>query len=363
MPPTPIRDDRVTDSNDNGPLLEVKDLGVTFRMDEGVVRAVDGISFDVRRRQIVGLIGESGCGKSVTAQAIMRIVPSPGVITAGSILFHASDDGGPPMNLTALRTGSRKVRRVRGGKICMIFQEPMTAFSPVHTIGNQMVEAIRLHRKVSSAEAEQMAVSMLDRVGIPQASERFKAYSFQLSGGMRQRAMIATALSTGPSLVIADEPTTALDVTIQAQILDLLRELRDELAMAILLITHDLGVVAETCEVVHVMYMGRIVESGPVERIFRNPLHPYTQALLQSTPRLSGPVPDRLAVIRGSVPDPFTRLAGCAFHPRCERRIDSECDRGGPPPLERRDRDQCVACHLYGETSDVPVETKGLKQP
>ncbi len=339
----------MTDAEDNAPLLEVNDLGVTFKADEGTVRAVDGVSFNVNRRQIVGLIGESGCGKSVTAQAIMRIVPSPGRITGGSILFRA--DGESPRDLAALRANGRKMRRVRGGKICMIFQEPMTAFSPVHTIGNQIVEAIRLHRKVSPAEAAQLAVSMLERVGIPQAADRFDAYSFQLSGGMRQRAMIAMALSTGPSLVIADEPTTALDVTIQAQILDLLRHLRDELAMAILLITHDLGVVAEMCEVVHVMYMGRIVESGPVQRIFRNPMHPYTQALLQSIPRLSGPVPDRLAVIQGSVPDPFARLPGCAFHPRCDRVIGGACDTGDPPPLEQRDRDQCVACHLYREPS------------
>ena len=348
MRQTLIRDDDVSDQ-DHESLLEVQDLGVSFKLDEGTVRAVDGISFAVNRSQIVGVIGESGCGKSVTAQAIMRIVPNPGSITGGRILFRGGDGDEPPVDLARLRAKGRKMRRVRGGSICMVFQEPMSAFSPVHTIGNQIVEAIRLHRKGSQADAVATAVSMLERVGIPQAAERMRAYSFQLSGGMRQRAMIAMALCTGPRLVIADEPTTALDVTIQAQILELLKQLRDEFEMAILLITHDLGVVAEMCEFVHVMYMGRIVESGPVDRIFNNPLHPYTQALLQSIPRMSGPVADRLAVIQGTVPDPFTRVKGCAFHPRCDQVIGGSCDAGDAPPLEEHRRAHCVACHLYAE--------------
>ncbi len=333
---------------DASPLLEIQDLSVSFELDEGTVRAVDGVNLSVGRNQIVGVIGESGCGKSVTAQAIMRIVPSPGRIDSGRILFRDTDNGSAPLDLAALDGDGRAIRQVRGGQICMIFQEPMTSFSPVHTIGNQIVEAIRLHRPVTKHEASDIAARMLDRAGIPQAAERLKAYPFQLSGGMRQRAMIAMALCTRPRLVIADEPTTALDVTIQAQILDLMKDLGGEFEMAILLITHDLGVVAETCQFVNVMYMGKIVESGPVDRIFAKPMHPYTQALLRSIPRLTGPVSQRLAVIEGSVPGPFARLPGCSFHPRCDQAIKGECEAGDPPRLLEHAPGHRTACHLYG---------------
>ena len=345
----------MSDRANNSALLEIQDLHVDFPMDEGTVRAVEGVSFSVRRKQIVGVIGESGCGKSVTAQAVMRIVPPPGRITRGRILFQPDPTGDRPIDLASLHPDGKEIRAVRGGQICMVFQEPMTAFSPVHTIGNQIIEAIRLHREVSKQDAADVAVKMLDRAGIPQAADRLSAYSFQLSGGMRQRAMIAMALCTRPRLVIADEPTTALDVTIQAQILELMMELRDEFEMAILLITHDLGVVAETCEYVNVMYMGRIVESGTAEQVFGNPLHPYTTALLASIPRLTGPLTDKLAVIEGSVPDPFARLPGCSFHPRCGRAIHGTCNAGGPPEPREIEPGHGAACHLYEpDTREAP---------
>ena len=352
MRPIPIRREIVADQSNNATLLDIQNLFVDFLLDEGTVQAVSGVDLKVGRRQIVGVIGESGCGKSVTAQAILRIVPRPGRITKGRILFRPDGDGSQPTDLAALNPNGKQIRQIRGGQICMIFQEPMTAFSPVHTIGSQIVEAIRLHRQVSKAEANEIAVTMLDRAGIPQARSRLSAYPFQLSGGMRQRAMIAMALCTRPRLVIADEPTTAVDVTIQAQILELMTQLRDEFETAILLITHDLGVVAETCEFVNVMYMGKIVESGPVEQIFQNPLHPYTQALLGSIPRLTGPVSEQLTVIKGVVPGPFTRLPGCSFHPRCDKAIQGTCDAGNPPALDRIEPEHRTACHLYSESED-----------
>lgn len=353
MQPIHIRDKAVPKQNpDNiGPLslLEVHDLHIDFALDEGTVHAVEGVKFTIARKQMVGLIGESGCGKSVTAQAIMRILPASGVVASGRIIFRPDDGNESAIDLTSLAPNGRDMRRVRGWQICMIFQEPMTAFSPVHTIGNQILEAIRLHRDVTKEEARTIAARMLDRAGIPQAKSRLDSYPFQLSGGMRQRAMIAMALCTQPRLVIADEPTTAVDVTIQAQILELMKELRDEFEMAILLITHDLGVVVETCEFVHVMYMGKIVESGPVGQIFENPLHPYTQALLGSIPRLTGPLSERLTVVKGSVPGPYTRVPGCVFHPRCEKAISGVCDAGVPPSLEQIEPGHQTACHLYDQ--------------
>ena len=235
---------------DRKKLLEIIDLEVRFDLDQGVVRAVDGVSFQVDNREIVGIIGESGCGKTVTAQAVMRIVPSPGRITAGKILFHSNGNRQGPTDLAELDPRGQRIRQIRGGQISMIFQEPMTSFSPVHTIGNQITEAIRLHRQLDKRAARQLAIEMLDRAGIPKAAERIDAYPFQLSGGMRQRAMIAMALCTNPKLLIADEPTTALDVTIQAQILELMRQIQAERGLSILLITHDLSVVAETADVV-----------------------------------------------------------------------------------------------------------------
>ena len=336
---------------DSDELLAVEKLRVSFALDEGTVRAVQDVSLRVRQREIVGVIGESGCGKSVTAQAIMRILPKPGRIDGGRMLFHSRRHPGELLDLAALPANSRAARQIRGAEICMIFQEPMTAFSPVHTIGSQIVEAIRLHRKMTSRAARSLAAEMLERVGIPQGRARLDAYPFQLSGGMRQRAMIAMALCTHPSLLIADEPSTALDVTIQAQILDLMKELRDAFDMAILLITHDLGVVAETCQYVYVMYLGRVVESGTVDQIFHHPHHPYTRALLGSMPRLTGPVEDRLTVIQGSVPDPYATLSGCPFHPRCTEMMPGKCDQGEAPDLTAVEADHHAACLLHTESS------------
>ena len=337
----------MTDPRSNSPLLEIEDLKVTFKLKEGFVRAVNGVSYTAHHRQVVGIVGESGCGKTVTAQAIMRILREPGEITGGRIMFRSRQNNDQPLDMATLNAQSKIARKIRGGEICMIFQEPMSAFSPVHTIGNQIIEGIRIHRHMPKHQARDIAVDMLDRVGIPNPRSYLDAYSFQLSGGLCQRAMIAMALCTQPQLLIADEPTTALDVTIQQQILRLILELRDEFGMAVLLITHDLGVVAETCEFVHVMYMGRIVESGTVNQIFHNPLHPYTKALLDSIPRLTGPISDRLTVIKGSVPDPYTQLPGCTFHPRCDAVIAGHCDAGDSPTLVEVETNHCVACHLY----------------
>ena len=324
-------------------LLDIINLEVHFDLDQGVVRAVDGVSYHVDHGEVVGIIGESGCGKTVTAQAVMHIVPSPGRIAAGKILFRTD---GNSIDLATLDPMGQQIRQIRGGQISMIFQEPMTSFSPVHTIGNQITEAIRLHRHLDKSGARKLAIEMLDRAGIPKAAVRLDAYPFQLSGGMRQRAMIAMALSTNPKLLIADEPTTALDVTIQAQILELMKELQAQFGMAILLITHNLGVVAEIAHRVAVMYLGRIVESAMVEDIFKDPLHPYTKALMGSIPRISQRM-GKLEVIRGSVPDPFTRLAGCPFHPRCNYAMPGKCDCGGPPPFFQVKPNHHAACLLY----------------
>lgn len=331
------------------PLLSVEDLAVDFTLDEGVVQAVQGISLTVAPRQIVGVIGESGCGKSVTAQAIMRILPKTASIRRGRVLLQSKEPDGPVLDLAAIDGSGRTARSIRGGEIAMIFQEPMTAFSPVHTIGNQIMETIRLHRKLTRRAARAAAAQMLDQVGVPDGGARLDSYPFQLSGGLRQRAMIAMALSTKPRLVIADEPTTALDVTIQAQILELMLRLRRDLGTAFLLITHDLGVVAETCDFVHVMYLGRIVESGTVDQIFHNPLHPYTQALLESMPRLNRPGGGALRVIQGAVPGPFTTIGGCPFHPRCDQRIEGTCNTGAAPDPMAMESDHTVSCWLHGE--------------
>ena len=326
-------------------LLEIKDLAVYFELDQGTVRAVEGVSFDVDNGEIVGVIGESGCGKTVTAQAAMQIVSPPGRIAQGVILLHDRDKG-TSVDVAKLDPRGERIRSIRGGEISMIFQEPMTSFSPVHTVGNQITEAIRLHRHMDQADAMDLAIEMLERVGIPKASLRVKSYPFELSGGMRQRAMIAMALSTRPKLLIADEPTTALDVTIQAQILELMQELQAEFGMSILLITHDLGVIAEISRRVAVMYLGRIVEAGTAEAIFEEPLHPYTKALMGSIPKISRRV-GKLEVIRGSVPDAFTRLPGCPFFPRCDFGEPGTCDVGGPPPLEEGRPGHFVACPFY----------------
>ncbi len=324
------------------PLVEVKDLRTYFFTEDGVVKAVDGVSFAIEPEQTLGVVGESGCGKSVTALSIMGLVPMPpGKIVGGQVIFHRD---GQPIELTRLNPKGREYRSIRGKEIAMIFQEPMTSLNPVFTIGYQIMEAIMLHQKVSKKEARQKAIEMLRQVGIPEPEQRVDEYPHQLSGGMRQRAMIAMALSCNPSLLIADEPTTALDVTIQAQVLDLMRDLQKRFHAAIMLITHDLGVVAEMCEEVVVMYLGKVVEHAKVRPIFHEPKHPYTQGLLKSIPSLATKK-KRLEPIKGVVPDPLHAPPGCPFHPRCPHAMDI-CRREAPP-LREVEPEHEVACWLY----------------
>ena len=335
-------------------LLEVKEVKTHFFTDEGVVKAVEGVNLSLKRGQTLCVVGESGCGKSVTARSILRIVPPPGEIVSGEILFRQRD--GRTVDLAQLNPKGREIREIRGGEISMIFQEPMSSLSPVHTIGSQIMEAILLHLPVTKQEARKRAVSMLDLVGIPRPSETLDAYSFELSGGMRQRAMIAIALACEPQLLIADEPTTALDVTTQANILDLIADLQQESGMSVLFITHDLGVVAEIADEVVVMYLGRDVESGDVDAIFHDPKHPYTRALLQSIPRYDSRDNKRLYSIKGTVPHPFDRPAGCPFHPRCDDFIAGQCNRIDPQRA-LVSRDHNARCLLYPTaTSHNPDE-------
>ena len=335
------------------PLLSVRDLHTHFPLDEGTVVAVDGASFDLYPGQTLGIVGESGCGKSVTARSILGILDKPGEIVGGEILFRSNADGDRSaasdgmIDLTSFDPDSAEMRRIRGGEISYVFQEPMTSFSPVHTIGNQLIEAITLHQPVNKREARDMAVELLRRVGIPLPDQRVDEYSFQLSGGLRQRAMIAMALSCNPRILIADEPTTALDVTTQSQILDLMTNLQNQYGMAIMLITHDLGVIAEMADYVVVMYLGRVVESAPVDDIFHNPQHPYTRALLESIPRIqSDASQDRLASITGSVPHPYARPSGCPFNPRCPSFIGEVCEANSPTLLPIGP-DHQVSCFLH----------------
>jgi len=315
------------------PLLEVNDLRTHFHTEEGTLRAVDGVSFQLARGRTLALVGESGCGKSVTAQSVLRLINPPGRIVGGSIRLHSSD-GEPPLEVLEERENSAALYALRGGRVALIFQEATAALSPVHTIGNQLLEAIRTHQKISKKAATQLALEMLERVGIKTPELCLQKYAHELSGGMRQRAVIAMALVSNPELIIADEPTTALDVTIQAQVLVLLKELQKRLNLAILLITHDLGVVAQMADDVVVMYLGRVVESGPVRAILKKPRHPYTIGLLESLPSLT-PIGKRLPSIRGSVPALSDIPAGCSFHPRCNYAAPGRCNAGDPPPLER----------------------------
>ena len=315
-----------------GPVLEIGDLRTWFHTRAGVGRAVDGLSFHLGRGETLGLVGESGCGKSVAALSVLRLVAPPGRIEGGRVRFRGRDLLGLP---------EEEMRGVRGNEIAMVFQEPMTSLNPVLTCGDQIAEALRRHRAVGRKEARERAVEMMSRVGIPAPEQRVDEYPHQLSGGMRQRVMIAMALSCAPDVLIADEPTTALDVTTQAQILDLLQRLQEEFHMAILLITHDLGVVAEVADRVAVMYAGRIVEAAETSRLFASPRHPYTRALLRSVPQLHGPL-HRLEVIRGRVPEATDFPDGCRFHPRCPLAED-RC-RGRTPPLEEVAPGHGTAC-------------------
>ncbi len=332
---------------DERTLLEVKDLKVHFFTDEGVVKAVDGVSFSIRKGETLAVVGESGSGKSVTSLAIMRLIPTPpGRIVAGEILFRGKD--GEVRDLA--RASEEEMRRIRGNDIAMIFQEPMTSLNPVYTVGDQIAEAIMLHQGKSRKEALELAAEMLELVGIPEPKKRLANYPHQMSGGMRQRVMIAMALSCRPSLLIADEPTTALDVTIQAQILDLMRKLQEEFGMSILFITHNLGVVAEMADRVVVMYAGRVVEEAEAVPLFKDPLHPYTQGLLHSVPRLdlAAEKKERLEAIPGNVPNPLYLPSGCAFHPRCKHYREGLCDRE-VPPLEATGDGRQVRCVRWRE--------------
>jgi peptide/nickel transport system ATP-binding protein len=305
---------------------------------------VDGATFDVYPGKTLGIVGESGCGKSVTAQSILRIVDAPGKIVEGEIVLTRAD--GSQVDLTRLHPDGEEIRAIRGAEIGLVFQEPMTSFSPVHTVGNQIIEAIRLHCGASEKEARQQGIEALRSVGIPKPERRIDEYAFELSGGLRQRAMIAVALSCNPRLLIADEPTTALDVTTQAQILDLLRDLQKQRAMAIMLITHNLGVIAEMADDVVVMYLGRVVEQGSVDDIFHNPKHPYTKALLSSIPSIESTPRIKLPTITGSIPHPYNRPSGCPFYPRCESYIKGTCDAQEPELIAVNAR-QKVSCFLY----------------
>jgi peptide/nickel transport system ATP-binding protein len=332
------------------PLLSVRNLHTYFAQDEGMVKAVDGVSLEMSAGATLGVVGESGCGKSVTARSILRIVDRPGRIVAGEIWFRRptanGGAGSPAVDLAKLEPNSKEMRSIRGAEIALIFQEPMSSFSPVHSVGNQIIEAILLHEAIDRRGARAKAIEMLRRVGVSSPDQRIDQLSHQLSGGLRQRAMIAMALSCSPTLLIADEPTTALDVTTQTQILELLRHLQQEDGMAIMLITHDLGVIAEMATDVAVMYLGRVVEQAPVDAIFHAPKHPYTRALLRSIPRMRARSRERLTPIAGSVPHPYDRPEGCPFHPRCPDFMPGTCDRQTPELRTVGDR-HTVSCFLY----------------
>ncbi len=330
------------------PLLSIRDLKVHFFMDEGVVKAVDGISLDVYPGQVFGIVGESGCGKSVTMKALLRIVEPPGRIVSGEMVLRRRRPDGETDTVDVAKLNPRgdEMRDIRGGQIALIPQEPMAAFSPVHTVGNQIMEAIRLHRRVGEREARAIALQQFRDVGIPAPEQRLDEYSWQLSGGLRQRAMIAMALSCNPLILIADEPTTAVDVTTQAQVLRLLRRLQEERNSAIIFITHDLGVIAQMADYVTVMYLGLVMEQGPVDRIFHNPKHPYTQALLESIPNIHTTPRADLPTISGSIPHPFNRPAGCPFYPRCTKFMPGTCNQTTPALLPVGEG-QVVSCFLY----------------
>ncbi|MCX7669975.1 MAG: ABC transporter ATP-binding protein [Anaerolineae bacterium] len=354
----------------NDVLVEIQDLRVEFDVRAGVIKAVDGVTFDIKRGQTLGVIGESGCGKSITARAILQMVPKPGRITNGQVLYHRRPRGSTQtevINITRLHPDGELIRQIRGGEIGMIFQEPMSSLTPVYTagthigeavtlhrlipvrkVGDQIVETIQAHRRVTKQEAREIAIEMLRRVGIPKPEQRVDSYPHQLSGGQRQRVMIAIALSCQPAMLIADEPTTALDVSIEAQILDIMRELQENVNMAIMFITHNLGVIAEMAEEIVVMYMGKQVERAKTMDLFYDPKHPYTRALLQSIPRIGRKTGVRLASIEGMVPDPLHLPTGCVFHPRCPSFMPGKCDKIAPT-WKQLVGDHWVSCLLYQE--------------
>lgn len=322
-------------------LLEVKNLKTYFYTDEGVVKSVDDVSFDVEKGKTLGIVGESGCGKSITSLSIMQLVETPpGKIVGGEIIYQGEN---------LLEKNKDQMRKIRGGEIAMIFQEPMTSLNPVFTVGKQIMEALRLHTDLDKEKAKERAIEMLKLVKIPLPEKRFNEYPHQLSGGMRQRVMIAMALSCNPKLLICDEPTTALDVTIQAQILDLIRDLNEKMNTSVLFITHDLGVVSELCDTVIVMYTGRIVEKAPVRELFNDPKHPYTVGLMSAIPRITKDRPP-LETIEGVVPNPTERISGCSFWPRCPHATE-QCKQGEPPVVQLSEERQ-VRCWLYADTAE-----------
>jgi len=329
-------------------LLEVNNLRTHFPTRAGLVRAVDGVSFYLDRGELLGLVGESGCGKSMTALSVMRLIAPPGEIVGGEILFDGKD---------LLKLSDSEMRQMRGDDIAMIFQDPMTSLNPVYTVGEQIAEALRLHRKLSHKQAKQAAIEAMREVAIPDPGRRARDYPHQLSGGMRQRVMIAMALACNPRLLIADEPTTALDVTIQAQILELLDNLRKQRELAVLLITHDLGVVAEVADRVAVMYTGKIVEESPVDELFARPKHPYTEGLLRSVPKLTSEhviKQERLETIEGTVPRPTDLPSGCHFAPRCSHRMPRCIE--GEIPLYHIEGEVSVRCVLYDLAAAVAAD-------
>jgi oligopeptide/dipeptide ABC transporter ATP-binding protein len=354
-------------------LVEVKDLKVEFDVRDGVIKAVDGATFNIRVGRTLGVIGESGCGKSVTARAILRMVPKPGKVAGGDILYHrhVKSNGSDMVDIVRINDldpDGTEIRSIRGGEIGMIFQEPMSSLTPVYTagshiyeavslhrltpfrkVGDQIAETVQAHREITKEEARGIAVNMLRRVGIPQPEERVDSYPHQLSGGQRQRVMIAIALSCQPRMLIADEPTTALDVSIEAQILDIMRELQETVDMAIMFITHNLGVVAEMAQDMVVMYMGKVVEKASALETFYEAKHPYTRALLKSIPHVGKRSRDRLASIEGMVPDPFNLPSGCVFHPRCPYFMPGKCDRIVPSWTQVEGEDHWARCLLYEE--------------
>jgi peptide/nickel transport system ATP-binding protein len=346
MPPTPMVESAPA-AQSAAPILSVRALQTYFHLNEGIVRAVDGVSFDVRPGRTLGIVGESGCGKSVMARSILGIVDKPGRVEAGEIWLHGAQGAAAPVDLTTLASDGTQMRAIRGKEIALIFQEPMASFSHYYTVGNQIMEGIFEHSDATPAEARARAIELLRTVGVPHPERRIDEYPFQLSGGLRQRVMIAMALACDPRVLIADEPTTALDVTTQAQILDLLRGLQRQRGLALILITHDMGVIAEMADDVVVMYLGRAVEKGKVDDIFHAPRHPYTRALLRSIPSIMAAPRTKLATLGGSIPHPFNRPAGCPFHPRCGEFIAGVCDQALPPVLAEPDGRE-VSCFLYG---------------
>lgn len=331
-------------------LAEVRNLHVRFRTDEGIVYAVNGISYDIEAGKTMGIVGESGCGKSVSANAMMQLLPDNGWVESGTIMYHARDG---VFDVAQLDKKDRRTALIHGKEMAMIFQEPMTSFCPVYTIGNQIIEAVRLHLDIPKKERRSYVTGLLRKVGIPNPERLIDEYPYQLSGGMRQRAMIAMAIAGNPRLLIADEPTTSLDVTVQAQILNLLKDLQQEYGMAILMINHNFGIIAETCDTVAVMYLGYIIESGSTAELLKNPLHPYTKDLLCSVPQVTDKKGGKLNYIQGTVPGAYSIPPGCAYAERCMKWTEKLCGVQKPPQVDMGDH--LVACHLY---SDVHCDSR-----